>query len=153
MSVKNENNGSDIKMISDVIEKMLIEMLTEEGGRLELRRNELAERLGCVPSQINYVITSRFTPERGYIIESRRGGGGYVRITKKMIHNDEYLMHLFCSIGDALDAKSAALFVIEMMERGLITEREGRMLSAVLSVTDDETRALALKKAILAFAN
>lgn len=140
-------------MISDVIEKMLIEMLSQEGGSLELRRNELAERLGCVPSQINYVITSRFTPERGYIIESRRGGGGYVRITKKMIHNDEYLMHLFCSIGDSLDPKSAALYLIELMERRLITEREGRILSAVLSIMDDGDRALAFKKSILAFSS
>jgi len=141
-------------MISDVIEKMLIQMLTDEGGQLELRRNELAERLGCVPSQINYVITSRFTPERGYVIESRRGGGGYIRITKKMIHNDEYLMHLFCAVGDVIDRRSATLYVLELLERGLVTDREGRILSAVLSVIeDDETRANALKKAILAFAN
>jgi transcriptional regulator CtsR len=140
-------------MISDVIEKMLIQMLSDEGGQLELRRNELAERLGCVPSQINYVITSRFTPERGYIIESRRGGGGYIRITKKMIHNDEFLMHLFCAVGDTIDRRSAALYTLELLERGLISEREGRMLSAVMSVIDDDgVRADALKKAILAFA-
>ena len=140
-------------MISDVIEKLLLQMLTDEGGQLELRRNELAERLGCVPSQINYVITSRFTPERGYVIESRRGGGGYIRITKKMIHNDEYLMHLFCAVGDEIDLKSAALYVVELLERGLVSEREARMLSAVISVIpDDGVRAEALKKAILAFA-
>ena len=63
-------------MISDVIEKMLIDMLTEEGGRLELRRNELAERLGCVPSQINYVLNTRFTVNRGFVVENQRGGGG-----------------------------------------------------------------------------
>ena len=139
-------------MISDAIEKMLIGMLAEEGGRLELRRNELAEQLGCVPSQINYVITSRFTPEKGYVIESRRGGGGYVRITRKMIHNDEYLMHLFCSVGDEIDGKTVSLYIIELMERGLVSQREGKMLSAVLSViNDDKIRATALKKAILAF--
>ena len=138
-------------MISDVIERMLIEMLNEEGGRLELRRNELAERLGCVPSQINYVITSRFTPERGYIIESRRGGGGYVRITKKMIHSDQYLMHLFCAIGAEIDAKSATLYLAEMLDRGFITEREGKMMVSMLSVfSSDAERAIALKKAILA---
>ena len=141
-------------MISDVIEAMLIEMLKEEGGRLELRRNELAERLGCVPSQINYVITSRFTPERGYIIESRRGGGGYVRITKKMIHTNEYLMHLFCAIGDEIDAKSATLYVAELLERRLVSEREGKIIATMLSAfSDDAERALALKKAILAFSN
>ena len=139
-------------MISDAIEKMLIRMLAEEGGCLELRRNELAEQLGCVPSQINYVITSRFTPEKGYVIESRRGGGGYVRITRKMIHNDEYLMHLFCSVGDEIDGKTASLYIIELIERGLVSQREGKMLSAVLSViANDGNRATALKKAILAF--
>lgn len=140
-------------MISDVIEKMLIEMLTAEGGSLELRRNELAERLGCVPSQINYVITSRFTPERGYVIESRRGGGGYVRITKKMIHGNEYMMHLFCSIGDSIDVKSATIFVIEMLERGLVTKREAGIINSMLSsFVDDGARANALRRAILALA-
>jgi transcriptional regulator CtsR len=69
-----------------------------------------------------------------------------------MIHSDEYLMHLFCAIGDEIDIKSAALYVAEMLERGLITEREGKMTAAMLSVfSSDSERALALKKAILAF--
>ena len=137
-------------MLSDVIEKILIEMLEAEGGSLELRRNDLAQRVGCVPSQINYVITSRFTPERGYVIESRRGGGGYVRITRKAFHRDEYLMHLFCSVGDAVDIKTASLFILELAERELLTEREGAVILSVLGVIeDDKTRAKALKKAIL----
>ena len=137
-------------MLSDMIERLLIKMLEEEGGSLELKRNELAQRLGCVPSQINYVITSRFTPERGYIIESRRGGGGYIRITKKVIHKDEYLMHLFCSIGDKLDQKSAGLFLLDMRERKLITAREADLINAALSVIgDDGCRAEVLKKIIL----
>ena len=140
-------------MISDVIEQMLIEMLKAEGGILELRRNELAERLGCVPSQINYVITSRFTPERGYVIESRRGGGGYVRITKKMIHRDEYMMHLFCAVGDSIDIKSATVYVIELFERGLVSKREAEIITSMLSViTDDKMRADALRRAILSLA-
>lgn len=137
-------------MLSDVIEKLLIDMLEEEGGSLELKRNDLAQKVGCVPSQINYVITSRFTPERGYIIESRRGGGGYVRITRKTFHRDEYLMHLFCSIGDEVDAKTASLFILDLTERELITKREGSVTLAVLGVIEDDgTRAKALKKAIL----
>ncbi len=138
-------------MISDIIEKMLIEMLSDEGGTLELKRNELAERIGCVPSQINYVITSRFTPERGYIIESRRGGGGYVRITRKVFHKDEYLMHLFCSIGEELDRKSASLFTLDMNERGVISARERAIIDSALSEIDD-TKVIAriLKKVILA---
>ncbi len=138
-------------MITDSIEKMLIEMLQSEGGTLELRRNELAERIGCVPSQINYVITSRFTPERGYVIESRRGGGGYIRITRKIFHKDEYLMHLFCSIGEAIDHKTAALFTADMNERGVISARERAIIDTALSVIDDPAVvAKALKKVILA---
>ena len=72
-----------------------------------MRRSDLADRVGCAPSQINYVITSRFTPERGYLIESRRGGGGYIRIVKKQIPNDQYLMHCFCAIGNELDEGGA----------------------------------------------
>ena len=137
-------------MLSDIIEKMLMQMLEEEGGSLELKRNELAERIGCVPSQINYVITSRFTPERGYIIESRRGGGGFVRITKKVMHKDEYLMHLFYGIGDTLDEKSAGLFILDLVERGIITPREAKIMgvSSAYALTD-EIRANLIKKIIL----
>ena len=137
-------------MLSDIIEKMLMQMLEEEGGSLELKRNELAERIGCVPSQINYVITSRFTPERGYIIESRRGGGGYVRITKKLMHKDEYLMHLFYGIGDTLDEKSAGLFILDLAERGIITPREAKIISVSNAYAlNDAIRANLIKKIIL----
>ena len=138
-------------MLSDVIEQMLLEMLRDEGGSLELKRNDLAQRLGCVPSQINYVITSRFTPEKGYVIESRRGGGGYVRITKKVFHKDEYLMHLFCSVGDEIDQKTAGLYILDMVERCLLTAREGKIVNTILGLIDDDrTRAEALKKTVLA---
>ena len=137
-------------MLSDIIEKMLMQMLEEEGGSLELKRNELAERVGCVPSQINYVITSRFTPEKGYVIESRRGGGGYVRITKKVMHKDEYLMHLFYAIGDTLDEKSAGVFIIDLADRGIITAREAGIISVASScAVSDTVRADMLKKIIL----
>ena len=80
--------------ISDEIAAYILHRLEQaEDGTAELQRNLLAEELGCVPSQISYVITSRFTPERGYMIESRRGGGGHIRIVRKEMHRDEYLMH------------------------------------------------------------
>ena len=69
-------------LISDNIARLIEKMLDDGGGFAELKRNDLASQLGCVPSQINYVITSRFTPERGYITESRRGGGGYIKIVR-----------------------------------------------------------------------
>ncbi len=138
-------------MISDIIEKMLMDMLSEEGGTLELRRNELAEKIGCVPSQINYVITSRFTPERGYVIESRRGGGGYVRITRKIFHKDEYLMHLFCSISEQIDRKTAMLFTRDMHERGVISARERSIIDTVIAEIESPILlARVLKKIILA---
>lgn len=137
-------------MLSDVIEKMLMQMLEAEGGSLELKRNELAERIGCVPSQINYVITSRFTPEKGYIIESRRGGGGYVRITKKIMHKDEYLMHLFYAIGSTLDEKSASVFALDLAQRGIISTREANIIGvASACIENDAERANMIKKIIL----
>ena len=70
--------------LSNQIARMLLEML-EDDGMAEIQRNEFAQTVGCVPSQINYVISSRFTPEHGYIVESRRGGGGYIKITRANI--------------------------------------------------------------------
>ena len=77
-----------IKMaISDNVAAYILDLLLNDEVIAEIQRNELAGILGCVPSQINYVITSRFTPEQGYIVESRRGGGGYIRIIRRNIIN------------------------------------------------------------------
>ncbi|MBR6514377.1 MAG: CtsR family transcriptional regulator [Clostridia bacterium] len=138
-------------LMSDIIANMIEEMLSEGGGELELKRNDLAGRIGCVPSQINYVITSRFTPERGYMIESRRGGGGYVRITKVQMTRDEYLMHIFHGIGKTLDERSVRIFVGSMLEKGIITLRESNIIRAVFSIPmDDIVRADMMRQIILA---
>lgn len=121
-------------LISDAIAKMIEEMLTENGGSLDIKRNELAGRVGCAPSQINYVITSRFTPERGYIIESRRGGGGYVRIIKKEMGRDTYLMHCVYALGDEIDAQSAAAFLKGLYDRDFI---DGDVLKSALAMTSN----------------
>ena len=76
-------------LLSDTIASFIDQMLNDCGGTLEIKRNDLAKKLGCVPSQINYVVASRFTPERGYLIESRRGGGGYIRIVRREIDAQE----------------------------------------------------------------
>lgn len=120
-------------MLADSIAKLIEEMLDECGGSLELKRNEMATRLGCVPSQISYVITSRFTPERGYIIESRRGGGGCIRIVRKQMHGSEYLMHFFYAIGDDIEEKEAVAYLQNLLGNSLITEREYSMICASLS--------------------
>lgn len=116
-------------LISDNIERLIEKMLDDGGGLAELRRNDLASQLGCVPSQINYVITSRFTPERGYITESRRGGGGYIRIVRVNMTGNEYLMHFFQAIGDSVDEKEARAYLINLRDNGLITDREARLIA------------------------
>ncbi len=120
-------------LISDIIAKMIEEMLNENGGSLDIRRNELAGQVGCAPSQINYVITSRFTPERGYIIESRRGGGGYVRIVRKDMARDNYLMHCVFALGDSIDERSAAAFLTSLYDRGFIDENVRAAMCAASS--------------------
>ena len=120
-------------LLSQKIAQMLEEMLEESGGELSIVRNELASRLGCVPSQINYVITSRFTPERGYVVESRRGGGGYIRIRKVMMHRNEFLMHFYHAIGAQINLETASFYLSALQEKGFLTARESRLIAATLS--------------------
>ncbi len=130
--VKDDLKKGRKKMLTDQIAQMIEEMLASEGGILELRRNEMAQKLGCVPSQISYVITSRFTPERGYIIESRRGGGGCIRIVRKEMTNDEFLSHCFYSIGERLSESEAMVFIEQMLAGGVITSREANIMAGAL---------------------
>jgi len=120
-------------MLTDQIAKLIEEMLEESGGALELRRNEMAQSLGCVPSQISYVITSRFTPERGYLIESRRGGGGHIRIVRKQMHKNEYLMHFFHAIGNKLEEREALAYLGNLVDNGIITPREAIIIGNAIS--------------------
>ncbi|MBQ9920686.1 MAG: CtsR family transcriptional regulator [Clostridia bacterium] len=145
-------------LISDMVAKMISELLEENDGTLEIGRNELASRAGCVPSQINYVITSRFTPERGYIVESRRGGGGYLKITRVKMDRNTYLMHFYNAIGDGLDANTARAFVVNLYDKEIISPREASLLNVLFSEGSlssvpremrDSVRADLFKNAIL----
>ena len=90
--------------ISDLIASFLQESLEEtDGGVLEVQRNDLAQRFNCVPSQINYVMSTRFSPERGYIVESRRGGNGYIRITRVRVDRQTLLMQVINTLGSQVD--------------------------------------------------
>lgn len=120
-------------MLTDHIAQLIEEMLNESNGILELQRNEMANRIGCVPSQISYVISSRFTPERGYMIESRRGGGGCIRIVRKEMGKNEYLMHFFFALGDDVDEATAVAFLKNLNENEYITDRELRISAAAVS--------------------
>jgi len=122
-------------MLADYIAKIIEEMLNEGNGILELQRNEMANRIGCVPSQISYVIASRFTPERGYMIESRRGGGGCIRIVRKQMSQNEYLMHFFCAIGESIEEGEAIAYLKNLVGSGCIDTTALRMAQAALSTS------------------
>lgn len=118
--------------ISNIIERFIKEMLEEtENGMIEIGRNELAERFGCAPSQINYVLTTRFTPYKGYYIESRRGGGGCIKITKVGFEEDPEIEYLITNvIGDSI-TKNKAYHIIEgLRENNIISRREERIVKA-----------------------
>lgn len=117
--------------MTDIIEQMLMELLSEGDGTAQIQRNILASQLNCVPSQINYVIQTRFTPERGYSIESRRGGGGSVRIVRVSPDNN-YLMHVLNSVGSDLDYDTTRVFVQNLAGNEFITQREARLILGAL---------------------
>lgn len=119
--------------LSDYIENMILEQLQAEGGSTELRRNELAQQLGCVPSQVTYVLSSRFTPARGYQVESYRGGGGYVRVTRIALDRNSYLMHCFHAVGERIDRASASAILSNLRDNDILTEREAALLGGCLS--------------------
>ena len=121
--------------LSNYIELVINALLEDEAGIAEIKRNELAQKIGCVPSQINYVIQTRFTRERGYLVESRRGGGGFIRITKVKMSGSEYLMHVINSIGNIIDYPTARAIVINISGYGLITERETEIILSALSLS------------------
>lgn len=119
--------------ISDLIAGFLQDCLDETGdGVLEVQRGELAQRFNCVPSQINYVMSTRFSPERGYIVESRRGGNGYIRITRVRVDRETLLMHVINSLGDSVDLPSARAILGNLSESGALTEDLARTLLAAV---------------------
>lgn len=118
--------------ITDMIAGFIQEALDDAGGVLEMQRGDLAQRFGCVPSQINYVMSTRFSPEHGYIVESRRGGGGYIRITRVQVDRQTLLMHVINSIGDRLDAASARAIAQNLVQSEAISRELGQ---ALLSAT------------------
>ena len=119
--------------MSDLVANYIMRALDESDGNAEIQRNVLAGELGCVPSQINYVITSRFTPEQGYIVESKRGGGGYIRITRVATDRRSAIMHIVNSIGDKLSSSSAAIMLRNMKDSGIISAYDSALMSAALS--------------------
>ncbi len=122
-----------VMKISDVIADFIQYMLREEDGQVELSRGELAERFNCVPSQINYVIETRFSPEHGYFVESRRGGGGYIRIRRVQVPKAAMLMHTINAVGDEISLKSCEALLGNLLFEGIVSEREARLIRAAVS--------------------
>lgn len=119
--------------VTDYVAKYILELINEKHGSAEICRNELAGTLGCVPSQISYVITSRFTPEQGYLVESRRGGGGYIRITRVEGNSAVITMHIVNCIGASLDGTTAGIMIKNMVENKILNLQSARLMAAATS--------------------
>ena len=132
--------------LSDKIEAFINELMRDEADFAEFGRNELADIFGCVPSQINYVISTRFSPQKGYSVESRRGGGGYIRISRIKAGITPEIIE---EIGDECDPEKAKAVIKHLFEANLLDGRSAKMLFAALEAIDsDRIRAVALKNAI-----
>ena len=118
--------------ISDLLTNYILDMMNDENS-IELKRNELAITFGCVPSQINYVLTSRFTPEQGYIVESRRGGGGHIKITKVEFGADDIIKHVIANIGHAADVMTIESILNNLYLAGAINSEKAKLVMAACS--------------------
>lgn len=121
--------------VSDIIEFYLKKMLSESrSGAVEIKRNELADLFQCVPSQINYVISTRFTIEKGYMVESKRGGGGFIRISK--VHMDDesdYLMKCLEQIGQSIPQLAAEHLIVRLLDDQKMTKREALLMKRLIA--------------------
>jgi transcriptional regulator CtsR len=146
--------------LSDVIETFLKEMIMKTEGTIEIQRNELASYFKCVPSQINYVLDTRFTNDRGYYVESRRGGGGSIKIRMVSINQPgNYLMHIISGMGDSITSQSVGIFINNFVDYTVISPRDALIIKAATSDKAlmliepdkrDNVRAAILKSMLLA---
>ncbi len=151
-----------LSKISDLIEVFIKELLEDTNNRVvEIQRNELASYFQCAPSQINYVLTTRFTLDKGYFIESRRGGGGYIKISKVDMDKHRYFKIFVDEIGNAVSKMKATFIIRILKEKELITDRESLIIAAAISDRSistpinikDEVRANLLKSMITVLFN
>ena len=140
--------------MSDIIEAYIKQILNTE-EQVEIRRNEMATHFNCVPSQINYVINTRFTEQHGYLVESKRGGGGYIRIMKvKFLEEVDLLNEMIRIVGNSISERDAYAVVQNLYNQKIISKREGNLILAVmdkaflqaLQENEDAGRAGLLKK-------
>lgn len=126
-----------MRLLSDSIEefiKALMDDGTQQGQEIEFRRNELAEHFQCAPSQINYVLATRFTPDHGYVIESKRGGGGYIRIMRMQMTSREALLQaIYQRVGVSISVSDATKIVDHLKSEEIVTPDEASLMLAALS--------------------
>ncbi|MBF8983443.1 CtsR family transcriptional regulator [Lutibacter sp. B2] len=148
--------------ISDIIELFIKELLDEAHNQsVEIQRNELANYFNCAPSQINYVLTTRFSLDKGYLIESRRGGGGYIKIVQINIDRQQHIKLILDQVGNSIGKMKATGIINVLKNRELITERECIIMRAAISDRTintpvnikDDIRANIVKGMIIALFN
>lgn len=123
-----------MRLLSDTIEQFIKALMEDENREIELRRNELADHFQCAPSQINYVLATRFTPDHGYVIESRRGGGGYIRIVRlAATSREELLQTLYQRIGTSISANDAAKIIEHLHSENIVSRDEAQLMLAALA--------------------
>ena len=119
--------------------------LFDDAGKSEvvLRRKDLAEKFGCVPSQINYVLRSRFAPEHGFLIQSQRGGHGFIRIMQIRFEDcDECAEHLEELVGNAVSEQDARRILISLQNRDMITARERLLIEVAMRNLEEQGRVV-----------
>ena len=122
-----------MSVLSDTIENFIKAMLSDEADSVELKRNELAQYFSCAPSQINYVIKTRFSINQGYHTESRRGGGGYIRIIRVDSCDEDYLMQLLQeSIGGKITQRDAVSIIESLIEQDIIKQQTAEVMKAAV---------------------
>lgn len=120
------------KNMSDIIESYLKEFL-KHSEQLEIKRSDIAERFDCVPSQINYVINTRFTQEHGYKVVSKRGGGGYIRIVKiELVEQVDHIDQMITLIGDRINQRNAEIMIETLLNQQIISNREARLMTMMV---------------------
>lgn len=143
--------------VSDMIEEFIKELFTQEEDYVEIQRNELAEHFNCVPSQINYVIQTRFKPSQGYYVESKRGGGGHIKIKKVNITKSNYFMHIINSVGNTLTNQEVDIFISNFLSYQMVSSIEAKLIKIATSdnvlklpqPTRDEIRANIFKNMLV----
>ncbi len=119
--------------ISDLIEDFIKDLFEDDKQLIEIQRNELAEHFNCVPSQINYVISTRFKPSQGYYVESKRGGGGHITIKRVNNSKSDYFMHIIKNIGDEMTSNDVDILISDFLTYDLITKKEAKLLKVATS--------------------